>query len=194
MHRTTSATHPTPSLHLHQSSASFPKPILLMLPSTCFPPFHLRSVLFTFSIHFMYHFIHQNIFFRSSQNMTTPPRTIRPVRWYGHVLKSLIFDGHTFEITYDHVMFCPEYDFKLHISQRFILQAFLNLFCVNKEPKLKLCETYGRVPRSVGMSLPQTAWIELITRPIHRAPHGARSPTVFDEETRCWLNTIPPSI
>ena len=26
--------------------------------------------------------------------------------------------------------------------------------------------------------------------PIHRTPHGARSLTVLDDETRCWLNNI----
>ena len=43
-----------------------------------FPPFHPSSTLFTFSIHFMCHCLHQNILLSSSQNMTIPPHTIRP--------------------------------------------------------------------------------------------------------------------
>ena len=34
----------------------------------------------------------------------------------------------------------------------------------------------------------------LTAYPIHRVPHGARGPTVLDDETRCWLNDITSSI
>ena len=40
----------------------------------------------------------------------------------------------------------------------------------------------------------QTADHVLTACPIHRAPHGARGLTVLDDETRCWLNDITPSI
>ena len=40
----------------------------------------------------------------------------------------------------------------------------------------------------------QTADHVLTACPIHRAPHGARSLTVLDDETRCWLNNITASI
>ena len=40
----------------------------------------------------------------------------------------------------------------------------------------------------------QTADYVLTACPIHRAPHGARSLTVLDDETRCWLNEITASI
>ena len=40
----------------------------------------------------------------------------------------------------------------------------------------------------------QTADHVLTTCPIHRAPHGARGLTVWDDETRCWLNDITASI
>ena len=40
----------------------------------------------------------------------------------------------------------------------------------------------------------QTADHVLTACPIHRAPHGARSLTVLDNETRCWLNNITASI
>ena len=76
MHPTIPAILSTPFLYLYRSAASsFFKPILLILPST-FPPFHLCSALFTFSIHFIYYCLHQNIFLRSSQNMTIPSHTI----------------------------------------------------------------------------------------------------------------------
>ena len=78
MHLTTSATLPTFSLHLHLSATSF----FLNQFFSCFvqlvPSISFRSALFTFFIHFMYHCLHLNIFFRSSQNMTIPPHTIRP--------------------------------------------------------------------------------------------------------------------
>ena len=40
----------------------------------------------------------------------------------------------------------------------------------------------------------QTADHVLIACPIHRAPHEAQGLTVFDNETRCWLNNITASI
>ena len=40
----------------------------------------------------------------------------------------------------------------------------------------------------------QTADHVLTACLIHRAPHGARSLTVSDDETRCWLNNITASI
>ena len=40
----------------------------------------------------------------------------------------------------------------------------------------------------------QTADHVLTACPIHRAPHGARSLTVLDDETRCWLNYTTASI
>ena len=40
----------------------------------------------------------------------------------------------------------------------------------------------------------QTADHVLTACPIHRAPHGACSLTVLDDETRCWLNNIIASI
>ena len=40
----------------------------------------------------------------------------------------------------------------------------------------------------------QTADHVLIACPIHPAPHGARSLTVLDDETRYWLNNITASI
>ena len=40
----------------------------------------------------------------------------------------------------------------------------------------------------------QTADHVLTACPIHRAPHGARSLTVLDDETRCWLNDLTASI
>ena len=40
----------------------------------------------------------------------------------------------------------------------------------------------------------QTADHVLTACPIHRAPHGARGLTVFDDETRCWLNDITASV
>ena len=55
-------------LSLNQSHASF----------NLFPLFHPQLALYTFSIHFMYHCLHQNIFLRSSQNITVPPHTICP--------------------------------------------------------------------------------------------------------------------
>ena len=39
----------------------------------------------------------------------------------------------------------------------------------------------------------QTADHVLTACPIHRAPHGARSLTILDDETRWWLNNITPS-
>ena len=43
-----------------------------------FPLFHPWSALFTFAIHFIYHYLRQNFFLWSFQNMTIPPHTIRP--------------------------------------------------------------------------------------------------------------------
>ena len=40
----------------------------------------------------------------------------------------------------------------------------------------------------------QTADHVLTACPIHRAPHGARGLTVFDDETRCCFNNITASI
>ena len=40
----------------------------------------------------------------------------------------------------------------------------------------------------------QTADHVLTACPIHRAPHGARSLTVLDDETRCWLNDIAAGV
>ena len=40
----------------------------------------------------------------------------------------------------------------------------------------------------------QTADLVLTAYPIHRAPHGARGLTVFDDETRCWVNNTTASI
>ena len=40
----------------------------------------------------------------------------------------------------------------------------------------------------------QTANHVLTACPIHRAPHGARSLTVLDDETRCWLNNTTACI
>ena len=40
----------------------------------------------------------------------------------------------------------------------------------------------------------QTADHVLTACPIHRAPHGVRSLTVLDDETRCWLNNITANI
>ena len=40
----------------------------------------------------------------------------------------------------------------------------------------------------------QTADHVLTACPIHRVPHGARVPTVLDDETRCWLNNTTSSI
>ena len=40
----------------------------------------------------------------------------------------------------------------------------------------------------------QTADHVLTVCPIHRAPHGAQGLTVFDDETRCWLNNTTASI
>ena len=58
--------------HLLSSNQSFSCFLQLL------PPFHPWSALFTFSNHFMCHCLHQNIFLRSSQNMTIPPHTICP--------------------------------------------------------------------------------------------------------------------
>ena len=40
----------------------------------------------------------------------------------------------------------------------------------------------------------QTADHVLTACPIYRAPHGAQSLTVSDDETRCWLDNITASI
>ena len=40
----------------------------------------------------------------------------------------------------------------------------------------------------------KTADHVLTACPIHQAPHGARGPTVLDDETRCWLNNTTASI
>ena len=58
-----------PHLFLNQSFSCFLQRL--------FPPFHPRSALLTSSIRYMCHCIYQNIFLRSSQNMTIPPHTIR---------------------------------------------------------------------------------------------------------------------
>ena len=67
-------------LHLLSTCISLPHLLSLNQSFSCFfdlfPLFHPRSTLFTFSIHFMYHCLHQNIFLWSSQNMIIPPHAI----------------------------------------------------------------------------------------------------------------------
>ena len=87
--------------HMHLTTFAIlpilpPTPICCIFPQTnsshvsfnLFPPFHPWSTLFTFSIHFMYHCLHQNIFLRSSQNMTILPHTIHPCQFFCCFLQS----------------------------------------------------------------------------------------------------------
>ena len=117
---------PTPSLHLHQSVASF----FLNQSFSCFlnlfPPFHLWSALFTFSIHFMYHCLHQNIFLKSSQNMTTPPHTISPCLLICCFLHSQhVHQLHCFSLVTNftpHIAFTIDFSALLKIATSFSLQ------------------------------------------------------------------------
>ena len=87
--------------HMHLTTFAIlpilpPTPICCIFPQTnsshvsfnLFPPFHPWSTLFTFSIHLMYHCLHQNIFLRSSQNMTILPHTIHPCQFFCCFLQS----------------------------------------------------------------------------------------------------------
>ena len=77
MHLTTFAILPSTTPHLHQSAtSSFLKPILLMFPSTCSLHFILSQPCSHFHLLHVPHFLYQNVFLRSSQNMIIPPSHI----------------------------------------------------------------------------------------------------------------------
>ena len=56
-------------LHLFSTYTNLPHLLSLKQSFPCFLPLHPQLALFAFSIHFMYHCFHQNIFLSSSQSI-----------------------------------------------------------------------------------------------------------------------------
>ena len=118
------------SLHQHRSVASsFLKQFFSCFFQHLFPPFYFWSAL-SFSIHFIYHCLHQNIFLRSSQNMTILPHTIRPCQ----LICFFLLSQHV------HQLLCIPLVHQLHTTHRPYHRSFCSsqnsFFIFSQTPRL----------------------------------------------------------
>ena len=92
-----------------------------------FPPFHPRSALFTFPTHLMYHYLHQNIFLRLSQNMTILPHTIH----HCQLIHCFLQTQHV------HQLLCIPLFYQLYTAHR----PYHRSFCSSQNSYFIFCQT-----------------------------------------------------